>query len=79
MCVPRMYLKFSTDISNVSYSSPGATVIYNYNLLLQSDVSAAGGPWKVSMLLLFLAIEQEDDNTTGLVARCHDYGPCRVN
>lgn len=31
------------------------------------------------MLSLFLAIEQEDDNTTGLVAYCDDYGPCRVN
>lgn len=31
------------------------------------------------MLSLFLAIEQEDDNTTGLVAYCDDHGPCRVN
>lgn len=79
MCVPSMYLKFNTDISNVSYSILKVTVIYTYNLQQQSDDSAAEGPWKVSMLLLFPDIEQEHDNTTGLVAHCHDSGPCRVN
>lgn len=76
---PKHVVKFNTDLSNVRYSSLNVTVIYTYNLQLKSDISAAGGPWKVNVLLFFLAIEQEDDDTTGLVAHCHDYGPCRVN
>jgi len=74
-----VYLKINTDISSLNYSNLNVTVICTSNLQLQSDVSSAGGPWKVSMLLLFLAIEQEDDNPTGLVAHCHDCGSCRVN
>lgn len=49
----------------MSYSILKVAVIYIYNLQLQSDVLAAGESWNVSILLLFLDIELEDDGHCG--------------
>lgn len=62
---PQACTQNSVDIANVSYSILKVAVIYIYNLQLQSDVLAAGEPWNVSILLLFLDIELEDDGHCG--------------
>lgn len=61
---PQACSQNSVDIANVSYSILKVAVICINNLQLQSDVLAAGEPWKVN-ILLFLDIELEDDGPCG--------------